>query len=174
MIYLQNIKLKDQSNLINLLNKFPLSLLLLLCFCWRAVSNFSNGLPPLTSNSPAEVCSTGQRENTPSWYLYWQLRTRCAHLEKIGYFDLQMHQVTSGESTKPIFFLVKRLILLDTCATCSQLPSYISTLKYPENSTSKSFISTVCPRSLNSFYIVTYYIGIMGQDFLDIQYQQLL
>ena len=39
------------------------------------------------------------------------------------------HLVKSKKSSNPIFFR-KRPILLHTCATCSELPSYISTKIY--------------------------------------------
>ena len=59
----------------------------------------------------------------PCFYIRWLL---CAHIEQIRNFDLSMASgYTSKESSNPLFF---GNYLFYTCATCSELPSYISTI----------------------------------------------
>ena len=55
------------------------------------------------------------------FYIRWLIILLCAHMEQIR------HLITSKESSNPIF-LFGRDLLHHTCASCSKLPSYISSM----------------------------------------------
>ena len=59
-------------------------------------------------------------------YIRWQLRNRCAHKD-LSMFDL-FKALELIESNHKSFFFFKNTFFLHTCATCSELPSNISTI----------------------------------------------
>ena len=59
------------------------------------------------------------------FYISWLLISLCAHMEYIRHFDCWRHLFTSKESSDPIFS-GKRPIFHYTCATCSELPSWVN------------------------------------------------
>ena len=64
-----------------------------------------------------------------------------AHLwRKLGISICLRHLVTSIELSNPSFFSQKTPILLNTCATCSELPTYIRTVVQSKHSTMEALV----------------------------------
>ena len=61
-------------------------------------------------------------------YIRWKLRNGCARKKQSLLFDLFKAMICSRAVTNRFFFLRKDLFILRECATCSELPSNISTM----------------------------------------------
>ena len=75
-------------------------------------------------------------------YNRWYLRYRCTRKEKSLRYDLFKAFDYIKISHKSDFFSPKRHIFLNTCATCSELPFNISTMRWDSYNIDKSAIST--------------------------------